>query len=107
MNDFRHKVSAALFASLDLNLLVGIVQVTGSLEGRSTETGKRLESVDVTTFADVPSGRLGAEVDLDHHDQGRDSGRREHPAPLGVLALDVADGGGGVLESDRDDLGGQ
>ena len=84
---------------LDLEKLESVVHVTSGLDRAAAETLGGLVGLVEAALLHVPARRLGAEVDLDHDEQGRDGGGTHHPAPLGVHAEEIA-----VLESNRGDI---
>lgn len=58
----------------------------------------RLVSWNVWNWDSLPSRTFRAEVHLDHDNEGRNRGRRQHPAPLCVLSKEI-----GALESNGGD----
>jgi hypothetical protein len=96
--ELLEQVPALALAALNLEQLVGVVHIASGLEGHLTQATHGAECLVITALLHVPAGAFRAKVDLQHDDEGRDTGGAQHPAPLRVLAEKV-----GVLESDRDD----
>lgn len=69
------------------NLSIDIVQITSSLDGSVSKSAKRFVCVFVSTFLDVPPGRLGTKIDTNDERYGRNEGRTELKSPRNVPGI--------------------
>lgn len=69
---------------LDGNLLMNVIQISGSLQSRPSESLECREGFFVSVLTHVPSGTFGHQVDLGADEDGRDRCGGEDDAPFGI-----------------------
>ena len=89
--ELLEEISTLSLTALNLKQLVGVVHISGGLDGRKTQTLDGSEGLVKVTPLHVPSRTFRAEVHLEHDNQGRDRGRGHHPSPWRCLAADDGD----------------
>lgn len=92
--ELLQQVPSLSLLGLDLEQLVSVEHVPGSLDFCIPKATHGLEGLVVLALLHVPTGRLRAQIHLNHNNQRRNRSRGQHPAPLAVLAQEVR-----VLES--------
>lgn len=70
---------------LELDIHVGIVEISGSLQIGPSEGPERLKGLVDLVVLDQPTRRLGAEVHLSANNNRKDHGRTEHEAPRKIV----------------------